>query len=374
MRFTASQADLAASLAIAARAVSNRNPMPILSGVLLKASGQTVTIHATDLSLAIETSVPADIQEPGAVVLPSRYFTEIVRRVPPGPVSVSVDPVAHTATVEWDKSRFTVHGQAADHFPPSALPEREPDYRLPQSRLRDLIRQTVFAVSQDVTRPILTGVNVMFEPPLVTFLATDSFRMVRSRGEVQALGGAGDAAAVLPARTLQELARLLGDTDTDVAVYMSDRQVSFDLGNVRLFTRVLDGEFPTAAVVRLVENATAVTTVRLPLPFLHDACERAALIVKGESDQIKLDVTGSEMSILATAAEIGQVYEEIAATVDGDPLEIYLNPQLVLDGLRSLTADEIVMEFTGARTAVRIKKGDGDDFLYAVMPQAAPVA
>lgn len=372
MRFTATQADLAAGLATAARAVSNRNPMPILSGVMLKASDQSVTILATDLSVAIETAIPADVSEPGAVVLPARYFTEIVRRVPAGPVSVSIDQVTHTATLQWDKSRFTVHGQAADHFPPSVLPDREADYRLPQARLRDLIRETVFAVSEDITRPVLTGVNVIFAPPAITLLATDSFRMVRSRGEVQSLGGEEHGTAVLPARTLQELARLLGDTDADVTVYMSDRQVAFDLGHVRLFTRVLDGEFPTEAITRLVESATATTTARVPLGHIHDACERAALIVRGETDQIKLDVTANEMAILATAAEIGQVYEEIAAAVDGDKLEIYLNPQLVLEGLRSLTTDDIVFEFTGTRTAVRIKKGEGDDFLYAVMPQAAP--
>lgn len=373
MRFVASQADLAAALATASRAVSSRNPMPILSGVLLTASGQSVTINATDLSLAMETSVPADVAEPGSVVLPARYFTEIVRRLPPGPVSVNVDPVGHTATVEWDKSRFTVHGQAADHFPPSALPDREPDYRLPQPRLRELIRQTVFAVSADVTRPILTGVNVIFEPPVVTFLATDGVRAVRSRVDVQALGGAGAATAVLPARTLQELARLLDESETDVSIYMSDRLVSFDLGNVRLFSRVLDGEFPTTALLKLFENAKAITRVRLPHSFLHDACERAGLIVRGESAQIKLDISGNEMTVQAIAAEVGQVYEEIAATVDGDPLQIYMNPHLVLDGLRAVTADDVLMEFSGTHSAVHMKKGEGDDFLYVLMPQAAPV-
>lgn len=373
MRFTAAQADLATALATASRAVSSRNPMPILSGVLLTANGQSVTINATDLSLAIETSVPADVTEPGAVVLPARYFTEIVRRLPPGPVSVQVDPVAHTATVEWDKSRFTVHGQAADHFPPSVLPEREPDYRLPQSRFRDLIRQTVFAVSSDVTRPVLTGVNVMFEPPTVTFLATDGIRAVRSRAEVQAVAGTGPAAAVLPARTLQELSRLLAESDVDVSIFMSDRQVAFDLGSVRLFSRVLDGEFPTAALLKLIENATSQTRVHVPLSFLHDACERAGLIVRGESAQIKLDIGDNEMSVLATAAEVGQVYEEIAATVDGDPLQIYINPHLVLDGLRALTADDVLLEFTGAHSAVRMKKSDDEEFSYVLMPQAAPV-
>lgn len=213
----------------------------------------------------------------------------------------------------------------------------------------------------------------MFEPPEVTFLATDGIRAVRSRAEVQALGGAGASAAVLPARTLQELGRLLDDAGSDVSIWMSDRQVSFDLGTVRLFSRVLDGEFPTAALMKLIENTDAKTRVRSPLSFLHDACERAGLIVRGESAQIKMDISGAEMTVQAIAAEVGQVYEEIAATVDGDPLQIYINPHLVLDGLRALTADDVLLEFTGTHSAVRMKTADGDEFCYVLMPQAAPV-
>lgn len=367
MRLTASQADLAATLAMVSRAVTNRHTLPILSGIHLEATGQTLTLTGTDLEIGITAPLPADVTEPGTIVLPAKYLTEIVRRLPAGPVTIEVDQSTYTATVTWDQSRYTIHGQAADQYPYFSQPSGQADYRLPQHRLRELVRQTAFAVSHDQARPILTGVLVMLQAPAITLVATDGIRIATSRGELQALSDSPtDASIVLPGRALQELSRLLAsDSEGDVTVHLTDNQAHFGLGSIRLVSRLLDGQYPD--VLRLIPEAYT-THVKLAAQSLQDACERAGLIAREGNNAVKLEIATTGVALSANAPEVGQVYEEIAATVSGEPLEIGLNPQLLVEGLRVIEEDEITFEFTGTRSPSRIRVTDKDDFVYVVLP------
>lgn len=367
MRFTVSQADLATGLATAGKAVSTRNTLPILSGILVVADGDRLRLTATDLEIGIETPVPAQVDEEGQVVLPARYLTEIVRRVPAGPLQVEVDPRNFTASIRWERSQYTIHGSAADQFPHLPRPEGDPDYRIGQATLRNAIRQTAFAISHDETRPILTGACFDFDPPALQVTATDGVRIAYRRAQVQALAGnPRSARSVLPARTLHELARLLqGDDDAVAALTLTDNQAFFDLGPVRLVSRLLEGQYPD--VMRLIPQQYE-TVVRLDTQPFHDACERASLIARDGSGAIKLGIDGSRLTITSSAPEVGEVYEEVAASIEGKPLEIGLNPRYLTEGLRALDTEQFLFELTDNRKPTRLKAAEHEDFLYVVLP------
>ncbi|MCL5045792.1 MAG: DNA polymerase III subunit beta [Actinobacteria bacterium] len=367
MQFRASQSDLSLGLQTAAKAVSSKNTLPILSGILLKADRSRLNLTATDLELGIECQVPATVEVPGAIVLPAKYFAEIVRRIPSGDIRVSVDPQNFTATIRWERSQYIIHGFSPDQFPFLPQPQEEPVYSVRQEVLRDLIRQTAFAVSHDEARPVLTGVCLTLTGKQVEMVATDGVRIAYRRGDLAGKAEATDSVRlVIPGRAVNELARLLSGNEDDLAsVHLTENQVFFDLGELRLVSRLLDGQYPE--VLRLIPQDYP-TRVRLSIQEFHDACERAALIVRDGSNTIKLGITPEQMTITSSMPEVGQVYEELTAAVEGEGLEIGLNPKFLSDCLRVLDSEEFVFEFTGPKTPSRIKLADSDDFLYLVLP------
>lgn len=367
MKFTASQADLSYGLQTVAKAVSTKNTLPILSGILVKGDGNRLNLTATDLEIGIECMVSAQVAEEGSIVLPARYLTEIVRKIPAAAVEVEVDPRNYTAVLRWDRSQYTIHGFSPEQFPFLPRATQDAGYKLPQNVLRNMIRQTAFAVSHDETRPILTGAQMTLRDGHCQLLATDGVRIAYRRTALpESSQGGQSSSLVLPGRTLSELSRLLAANDEDtVGISVTPTQAFFDLGDVRLVSRLLEGQYPD--VLRLVPQSYS-TSLTLSAQQLHDACERASLIARDGSGAIKLGIDPERVTITSSTPEVGQVYEEVAASVQGDPLEIGLNPRFVMDGLKALDSDQLLFEFSGNRTPSRMKPQDRDDFLYVVLP------
>lgn len=367
MKFTASQADLSYGLQTVAKAVSTKNTLPILSGILVKTDGNRLLLTATDLEIGIECDIKAQVSAEGAVVLPARYLTEIVRKIPASMVDLEVDARNYTATLRWERSQYTIHGFSPEQFPFLPQVDQTEGFKLQQNVLRNMIRQTSFAVSRDETRPILTGAQLTLRDGQCHLLATDGVRIAYRRTDL-AEGPAEQegASLVLPGRTLNELSRLLATNDEDtVTLVATPTQAFFNLGDVRLVSRLLEGQYPD--VLRLIPQAYS-TSLQLSAQKLHDACERASLIARDGSGAIKLAIGGEHLTITSSTPEVGQVYEEIAATMEGEPLEIGLNPRFVMEGLRALDSDALLFEFSGNRTPSRMKPPDRDDFLYVVLP------
>ena len=368
MEFRASQPDLSLGLQTAAKAVSSKNTLPILSGILLRADqNNRLKLTATDLELGIECFVPATVESPGAIVLPSKYFAEIIRRLPSGEIRVSVDPQNFTATVRWERSKYIIHGFSPDQFPFLPQPHGEPSYSVRQGVLRDLIRQTSFAVSHDEARPILTGVCLTLTGKQIEMMASDGVRIAYRRGDLAGKVEASEPIRlVIPGRTVNELARLLSPNEEDLAsIHLTENQAFFDLGELRVVSRLLDGQYPD--VLRLIPQDYP-TRARLSTQEFHEACERAALIVRDGSNTIKLGITPERMTITSSTPEVGQVYEELEAIVEGESLEIGLNPKFLSDGLRVLNSEELLFEFTGPKTPSLMKADGNEDFIYLVLP------
>lgn len=364
MKIVISQEALNSALSVVARAVSTKNTIAVLSGIYLGARDGLLTLRATDLELAVESSTPCRVDNEGEIVLPARYLTDLVRRIPFGDIHLTADLHNYTATVRWGKSQYVIHGFAADQFPSAPDIEGASTFKAAQSVLRELLRQTTFAAGHDESKPWLTGVLFKLRDNRLSGTATDGVRIAHA--EVDAENPSSDSfAVILPSRSLTELTRLLaGDEEATATISVTPNQIFFDLGTVRVISRLLEGQYPD--VMRLVPQHYP-TEVTLNRAEFLEAIERAALIAKDGA--VKLGVGDSQVTITSNTPEVGHVYEEVAASsFTGDPLEIGFNSRFLMDFLKAVDAPEVRFQCSGPRNPARLQPVENAHFSYVVLP------
>jgi len=359
-----SQESLNATLATVARAVSTKNTIPVLSGVYLSARNGNLTIRATDMELAIEAVTPCEVISEGEIVLPARYFTDLIRRIPYGNIELSVDYNNYVATLRWGRSQYAIHGFSADQFP--ALPDVDgaSAFTVSQSLLRDLLRETTFAAGHDESKPWLTGVLFKLRDNTLTGTATDGVRIAYAESAAENTLS-HSFSVIIPSRSLNEVTRLLtGDEESKVNVNVTANQIFFDLGNMRVVSRLLEGQYPD--VMRLVPQNYPTEAV-LPRDEFMEALERATLITKDGA--VKISFQPEKVTITSNTPEVGHVYEELAvASMTGDPLEIGFNARYLLDFLKVLEEKQFRFQCSGSRNPARLMPADSNQFLYVVLP------
>ncbi len=358
--------DLLSALQNVARAVPARTTLPVLSGILVEAADNQVKLAATDLELGIECHVPARVEQAGSVVLPARYLTEIIRRIPDGRVEIQADPVTNSATIHWGTSEFTIHGHHPDQFPSLPKPEAETELEINRDVFRAVLEGTLFATSQDETRPILTGVQLTMEGNRLKALSTDGYRIAQRQGEGAVAEGEADFSAVVPGRNLGELLRLLGSGGTARTI-LTRNQVFVTFDGVKFVSRLLEGQYP--AVMDLVPRDFP-SRWRVDRQLLHDACERVSLLSDPlqRSYAINLRPEGQGILITASSAAVGNAREEIPAGVEGEGFEIIFNARYLAEGLRNMRGGEVLLELSGPLKAARLTTPDDPGFLYVLMP------
>lgn len=360
MKLKMRQEVLAAALAVVARAVSSKQTIPVLAGVRLQAESGSLVMRATDLSLQIEHRIPVEVEQAGVTVLPARYLTELVKRLPFGDLGLEVAENEVT-TIRAGKSKYTIHGFPAKEFPEPAADEGV-GVTIGQSVLRDVIRKTAFAVGEDQTRPYLMGVHLQISGGKLLALSTDSVRIAHAN--VGMNGEVPDIDVIVPARSLYEISRLLADNESEVNIRVNHRAFLVDVGATKVAARLLEGQYPD--VMRLLPQKYAGTVRFSKQPFI-EACSRAAVI--GRNGAVKLAISQDQIAITAQEAEVGQVYEEIPATADeGARMELGFRAELLTEGLKMVPTDDVLLELSGQRGPARILPAEENGFLYVVLP------
>lgn len=364
MKITISQEALNSTLSLVSKAVSTKNTIPVLSGVHLSARSDVLTLRATDMELAIESSTPCKVAEEGEIVLPSRYLTDLVRRIPFGDIELSADLRNYTATVRWGKSQYVIHGFSADQFPSVPDTEGASSFTASQVLLKDLLRQTTFAAGHDESKPWLTGVLFKLRENRLTGTATDGVRIAYSETDAENPQG-HSFSVIIPSRSLNELTRLLSADAADTSrIAVTANQIFFDLGKVRVISRLLEGQYPD--VMRLVPQSYP-TEINLSRAEFMEAIERAALIAKDGA--VKVGLTDQRITITSNTPEVGQVYEEVpAGTLLGDPLDIGFNSKFLIDYLKVLEEPEFCFQCSGSRNPARLHPVGNTRFVYVVLP------
>lgn len=363
VEFTVEQDQFFAGLRIAGRAVSARNTIPVLSGIWLEARGRELRLRATDLEVDICATVPADVRTRGATVLPARYLQELVRRLPPLPLSVRVAPDSAVARLTWEESESTIHGFAPDQFPAAASDPAAglPGLTIEWQDLTTLLRETGFATGHDESRPWFTGVYLSIHGGRAVAMATDLSVLAYSEAPVHNPVDLS-CSVILPARALQELGRLPAGS-SPCHVLPSHNQFRFDLGAVSLTTRLLEGQYPD---FRKFLPAQYPVQVSLGRERLLAACERAALCA--DQGAVRLEAGPDGARLTARTPDLGEVTERLPARLEGPAFAIPINVHFVLNGLRSMTGPDLLLEFAGPRTAVRFRAGPGARSFFAVLP------
>ncbi|HET7560665.1 MAG TPA: DNA polymerase III subunit beta [Limnochordia bacterium] len=366
MRFTCAQTDFMRGVATVERAVSSKDQMPALSGILLVAQDQRIRLVATDLELALECTFTAEIDEPGAAVIDGRMLSQMVRRSPGEQISIS--PAGgedeRRLKLRSGSAQFIVHTLAAEEFP--ALPTvAEADWiTLGSDRLATLFRRTVFAAADDDGRPFLSGVCIELDGHELRCVATDSYQLTIDKEPLPAEHKA--MRTILPRRSVQELVRSFGGVQGEVRFCVAQNQAVFESASIKLISRLIEGEFPNYAQVFPNERPTV---AELDRAALLSALERSVLITQRGTPWVLLDAQAEgRLAISAREAEIGEAYEELEITLTGEPNKNAYNARYLIDALRALDGERVLLEIRpgGKQGSVRLV---GDEaFTYIIMP------
>ena len=327
-------------------AVSGRSALPILSHILIKAEDNGLHLIATDLELGISCRIAnAQIREAGALTAPARTLTEVLANLPDkAEIALSVDR-SHTVHVKSEKSDYKILGLPAEEYP--SLPDVTDAvaFALPQTVLKDMIRQTAFAVSPDDNRPILTGILMVFDGETLKLVATDTHRLAVKTAIIK--DGRGSQNAIVPARAMNELTRLLSDAEGDVQVSLSNNQVRFSLpgeAEVQIVARLIEGQFPNFQRVVPQEFHKRLL---IPTEPLLRAVRRASIVARESANRVVFRTDGDKLIITAESQQVGNAREEIELSVrEGEDVEIAFNAKYLLDLLNVISEDVLTMELS----------------------------
>lgn len=361
MKFSCEKHKLQEGISISNKAITGKTTMPILEGIYIKAFKNNLTLIGSDMDLSIETSVEADVIEEGTIVVDSKIFSEIIRKLPNSDVYIeTLDNDIIQITCE--KSIFNLVYMKAEDYP--SLPEIKENIsvEVPQDILKSMIRGTSFAVAQDETRPILQGILFEIKDKKLNLVALDGYRMaVRS----EYLGSDDNIDVVIPGKTLNEVAKILEDAEDLVKITFTDNHILFNLDKTKIVSRLLEGKFVNYVSLLPQEHKILVEVNRHDL---QNCIERASLMSKdSNSNLIKLDFNEDNV-IITSNSQLGKVREELNINLQGEELQIAFNSRYILDVLKNIDESEIYMEMTSSVSPCIIRCKSNDNSRYLVLP------
>ncbi|YCA43684.1 DNA polymerase III subunit beta [Bacillus sp. JZ8] len=374
MKFSIQKDYLVQSVQDVMKAISSRTTIPILTGIKIVVSDEGVTLTGSDSDVSIESFIPkedeekhiVDVEKEGSIVLPARFFSEIVKKLPKETVEIEVQDNFSTV-IRSGKAEFNLNGLDAEEYPQLPQIEEENMFSVPTDLIKNMIRQTVFAVSTSETRPILTGVNWKLEDGELTCIATDSHRLALRKAKIETTNQE-KYSIVIPGKSLNEFSKILDDSSELVDIVITENQVLFKTKHLLFFSRLLDGNYPDTS--RLIPDDSKTDVVLNVKEFLQ-SIDRASLLAReGRNNVVKLSTMPEGIiEISSNSPEIGKVSEEVQSkSVDGEDLKISFSAKYMLDALKALEGSEIKINFTGAMRPFVIRTLDDDSMLQLILP------
>ncbi len=362
MKFVTSKQALVECLGIVSKAVSSRSSIQVLSGVLIDARDDGITLSATDMEISIKAPVEGRVDEPGSLVVPARIATDIARSLPAGEVVVEQRPGETQLEIRAGESLFDLHSLPATDFPqlPSFSGERS---QVGRAAFVETVDRVAPSASRDETRPVLMGVLIHLGKNSVRMVATDSYRLSVKESPVES-SVSGTIEAIVPARTLMELSRIAAAVSEDtITILPTENQMLFEVGGISLVSRLIDGQFPN---YRQLIPETFDYEVAVDHDELLEAVRRVGLLAQ-KNAPLRLQFASNTLTISAESQDVGKAHEAIPIQYSGDDLEIGFNPEFLEAGVASVKESPVYLRFISPLRPGLVK-GAGDDFLYLVMP------
>ena len=367
MKFRCERDVLADALNSAGRAATNRTgTLPVLSGVRLEVAGDTLTVTGTDLELTIRLTIEVGGERDGAAVVPARLIGDIVKALPAGAVEVSLDDAAGgEMSISAGRSQFSVRPLSLDDYPAQPEPAGEA-VTLPGETMAEALRQVVRAASTDDARAVLTGVLLASEDDGVRMVATDSYRLaVRDLPDSSVLGSGQKV--LIPGRALNELQRLMGDRE-ELTVRFGERDATFEAGDTRLTTRLIEGEFPN---YRNLLPSSYPNLLTVGKASMIEAIRRVKILAQ-DSTPVRLTLGGDTVQLTAITQDVGNAAEEIDATYEGAEMTVAFNPDYLASGIEAIDADDVTLATMDPMKPAVLRGAGQDDYLYLLMPVRVP--
>lgn len=366
MKLSIARGALLDSLSVVTKALSSRTTLPILSGILLSAEGGAIVLQATDLEISIRDSVPADVEESGAIVVPGRLLADVVRKMPDVAIHIesrSFDKVSVSCRSEKaGVISFELRTLGADDFP--RFPEVDPELTadMPSSLIGSMIRQVSKAVSRDEARPILTGVLLVIEGDEIRMVATDSYRLAVRVAHLE-VPAKERIEVVIPGKALEEVPKIAGSSTT-VVMGISANQIVFKTGETTYVTRRIEGTFPNYRQLIPSDGETRLTVDRVEL---LEAAQRVSLLAQHNAP-LRMKVADNTLTLSAVTQDVGEASEDLMVEATGQPLEIAFNHAFLLDGLTSADDERLTFLASSPLKPGVFSSTDDGEFIYLIMP------
>jgi DNA polymerase-3 subunit beta len=360
MKLQVTQENLNRALGTVARVANSRNALPILANILVKTVGTRLSVAATNLDIAITHYIGAKVAEEGSVTVPARLMQDFVGSLPAGIINLDLDE--NKLHIKTDQYRSVVNGIAADDFPVMPVIEGGKTWTIKGPILKKALQQVAFAASNDESRPVLTGVLVHTVDGGLYMAATDSYRLAEKK-----LGpNKEDVSLLVPVSAMHDLLRIVSDFTEDVAVTHDEQQVLFQVGDVDLVARLIDGKYPDYR--KLIPKAFN-TTAQIKRADFVNVTKVSSLFARESAGSItvKVDEGEQQLSIHAIASQLGENDATAKGTITGGG-SITLNSRYLLDGLNACGGDEISFGFNGKLEATLLQDAASEDYVHIIMP------
>lgn len=362
MNILCNKVELLEAVSNVQRAVSNKASLPALEGVLLRAQGSTLYLAGFDMELGITTTIPAQVKEPGEIVLSARMFGDIVRKMPSETLSLQSDSKYNTV-IKGDVTEFSIMGMSAADYPDIPSVEDGASVTLSQPVIKSMVRQTIFAVAApNDPRPIYTGTLFEMKENELRLVSVDGYRLAMRTEPMQ---NEETMSFVVPGKTLQEILKLLGDEEKPCSLIVGRRHIIFEIDGYAVISRLLDGEF--MAYEKIISTDVS-STVTVNTRSFIDAVDRVSLVV---NDRLKsplvCEFRGDAISVSCTTP-LGSANDTIPATIEGNDEDMGFNSRFLLDALKNSETDEVKIQLGGALKPMNILPKEGNSFLFLVLP------
>lgn len=361
MKIKINQKEIARHINIAQKGISSRTTLQILDGLLLEAKNNKLKLTGTDLEISIETFVNCEVIEEGSIVVNSRIFGDIIKKLPNKPIVIEITN-NNNINVKCEKSEFNIAGNPGEDYPDLPIIIEENTFSMPMDIFKGVIRQTVFATTQDETRPSLTGVLAELKEDTISFVALDGYRLAHKKINNQSNIS---EKIIIPGRSLLELNKILEDKEDNMNISIASGHISFNIGDTIFYSRLLEGQFFNYEDIIRKDHKTSILVDK---KYLQDSLERASLLAKEEkANLIKLSIINNNLTIKSNS-EIGNVNEEIEVEKQGEDINIAFNSRYILEGIKIIESEKIKLNFMGSLNPCIIDSIDEEDYLYLVLP------
>ena len=375
MKVSVLQENLSKGLNIVNRAVENRPTMPVLGNVLIDTEDSQLKLAAINMALGLGITcwIGAKIERPGAITLPAKTFYDLVNNLSPERVDLDLDVATQTVNLRCGGTKSNIKGIDADEFPP-VIGDDGGDIMVNGKVLKEMINQTVFAAATEDNRPILTGVYTLLQDNILTMAAADGYRLaVRTTELEQSFDGIIEM--VIPGKAMAEVARIISDEEHVYITLPKDRDiVMFHMNNVNVSSQLLEGKFPDFRAI--IPRNYSTETVMYTADLLR-ACQRAEIFARDSAYTGRLAVMPpkasgepGEVTIVGKSAERGDNEGLLDASVEGEPLDISFNIKYLIEVLRVIPDERVILQSNGATNPGVLRPENRDDFVHVIMPMS----